>query len=234
MVQQDFGDAYMHWPIALICTIVFCVLVLSGALVGASPLAQFMVAVAVFMAGVTASLIRARRAGQTVSPVPWIWGAAGLIVMLAFGYQQRSDILALSMMERNPDVLQDPGTLISEVMLMRAWDGHFRAVAEMNGQPVGLLVDTGASIVLIRYDDAQRIGIKDHELNFSMPVTTASGRSFVAPVHFDSIIIGGIVVRDVKGAVAQPGELHTSLLGMSFIENLHEAVFRSDRLILRQ
>lgn len=174
---------------------------------------------------------RMYRRGQP-SHIAWIWAATALIIAGATGYQQRDDLYALVVLDQDTGAAAT-SSLRNEVMLMRAWDGHFRAVAEMDGQPVGLLVDTGASIVLIRYDDAKRIGFKDYELNFTTPVTTASGRSFVAPVTFDRIVIGGIVVTDVKGAVAQPGELHTSLLGMSYIEKLHEAVFRSDRLLLR-
>ncbi|MEL6582705.1 MAG: TIGR02281 family clan AA aspartic protease [Pseudomonadota bacterium] len=223
----------MLWPIAFVCAVIFCGLVVTGALAEFNALTQLLVAASIFFCGASVGLLHAYRHHLKLSAVPWIWASAAMIFVGAVGYQQREEIFAFAMLEREPVVIEDTASLRSEVMLMRAWDGHFRAVAEISGQPVGLLVDTGASIVLIRYDDARRIGMSDRELNYNMPVTTASGRSFVAPVTFDRIEIGGIVVHNVKGAVAQPGELHTSLLGMSFIEQLHEAVFRTDRLILR-
>ncbi len=121
-----------------------------------------------------------------------------------------------------------------EATLNRAWDGHFRTIARIDGGDIGVLVDTGASLILLRYDDAMRAGVDPSMLDFNIPLTTASGRSYVAPFQFSQVRIGGVVVRNVKGAVAMPGELHNSLLGMSFLEQLSETVIRSDAMILRQ
>lgn len=114
------------------------------------------------------------------------------------------------------------------------WDGHFRAGAKVNGVPLKLMIDTGASMVLIPYEDAAAIGIDPQGLDFSVPVTTANGRSSVAPVRLSSIKIGQIVVFDVSAAIARPGRIETGLLGMSFLDRLDETIFRRDRLILRQ
>ncbi len=118
--------------------------------------------------------------------------------------------------------------------LRRAWDGHYRAEAEVNGIDITLMIDTGASMVLIPFEEAARIGIDPRALEYSIPVTTANGRSSVAPVTLSSIKIGAIAVFDVPAAVAQPGRLKTGLLGMSFLDRLDETTFRGDRLILRQ
>ncbi len=121
-----------------------------------------------------------------------------------------------------------------EATLNRAWDGHFRTIARINGGDIGVLVDTGASLILLRYDDALRAGVDPALLNFNIPLTTASGRSYVAPFQFSQVRIGGVVVYNVKGAVAMPGALHNSLLGMSFLEQLSETVIRKEAMILRQ
>lgn len=118
--------------------------------------------------------------------------------------------------------------------LRRGWDGHYRAKAMINGKTVNLMVDTGASIVLLPYEKAVKIGIDPATLRYSMPVTTANGRSTVAPIRLASIQIGSVVVRDVEAAVAHPGRLRAGLLGMSFLERLHETSFQGDKLILRQ
>jgi len=125
-------------------------------------------------------------------------------------------------------------TSAAEAQIDRAWDGHFRAIAQIDNVDVGLMVDTGASIVLLRYDDAMRIGINPDTLDFSIPLTTAGGRTYVAPITFETIRIGDVLVYNVKGAIAQSGSLHSSLLGMSFIEKLSETVIRSDEMIFRQ
>ncbi len=121
-----------------------------------------------------------------------------------------------------------------EAQLDRAWDGHFRAIAQIEGVDVGLMVDTGASIVLLRYDDAMRIGVDPMKLDFSIPLTTAGGRSYVAPFVFDTIQIGDVIVHNVEGAIAQRRTLHSSLLGMSYLEQLSETVIRSNEMIFRQ
>lgn len=121
-----------------------------------------------------------------------------------------------------------------ETSINRSWDGHFRAIAQVNGRDVGLLVDTGASLVLLRHDDAMRIGIPLNELDFSIPLTTANGKSYVAPFVIEQLTIGDLTLQDVRAAVAQEGALHSSLLGMSFLEKLNETVIQKNRMILRK
>ncbi|MBY8975563.1 TIGR02281 family clan AA aspartic protease [Rhodobacteraceae bacterium NNCM2] len=120
-----------------------------------------------------------------------------------------------------------------EVELRRGWDGHYRADTLVNGGEIRLLVDTGASMVLIPHEQAANLGINVDELDFSMPVTTANGRSTVAPVRLDTVEVGPIKVRDVTAAVAHPGTLKAGLLGMSFLDKLTETSFQRDKLIFR-
>jgi len=133
-----------------------------------------------------------------------------------------------------PDPYAAVATAPQEATLQRAWDGHFRTIARIDDADIGVLVDTGASLVLLRYDDAIRAGVDPDMLDFNIPLTTASGRSYVAKFQFSQVRIGGVSIHNVEGAVAQPGALHSSLLGMSFIEQLTEAVIRKDAMILRQ
>ena len=121
-----------------------------------------------------------------------------------------------------------------EAELRRAWDGHYRADALVNGQQMRLLIDTGASMVLLPYEAVEGMGIDPATLDYSQAVTTANGRSTVAPITLASIRIGDIEVTDVTAAVAHPGRLQTGLLGMSFLDKIDETVFQGDRLVLRQ
>lgn len=124
--------------------------------------------------------------------------------------------------------------VVGEAELRRGWDGHYRAWAEVNGVRIKMMVDTGASMVLVPYEQATELGIDPESLDFSVPVTTANGRSAVAPVVLSSIKIGSIAVFDVPAAVAQPGRLKLGLLGMSFIDRLDETSFQGERLYLRK
>ena len=119
------------------------------------------------------------------------------------------------------------------VELRKAWDGHFRAVTEVNGAKVGMLIDTGASIVLLSYEDAEAAGLEPDTLGFHQPVVTANGRAYVAPITLDYVAIGEVGLERVKAAVAEKGKLHSSLLGMSFLGRIQETTFRRDILILK-
>ncbi len=124
-------------------------------------------------------------------------------------------------------------TAQGEAELRRAWDGHYRAEAEVNGVQMRLMIDTGASMVLLPYERVAELGIDPENLEYSLPVTTANGKSTVAPVRISSIKIGPIAVFDVQAAVAHPGRLKVGLLGMSFLDKIDETSFRGDKLILR-
>jgi aspartyl protease family protein len=112
--------------------------------------------------------------------------------------------------------------------------GHFLATATLNGQPVEVLVDTGASFVALSYEDAQRAGLYVRPSDFTQRVATANGVAKIAPVVIDSIGIGDIILRDVHAAVSEPGRLGTTLLGMTFLGRLSRAELRSGVLILQE
>jgi aspartyl protease family protein len=94
-------------------------------------------------------------------------------------------------------------------------------------------VDTGASLVLIRWEDAGPLGIDIASLRFITPVATANGQSMVAPVRLLEVKIGDLTVSDVRAAVAPPGALKGGLLGMSFLNRLDEITIRGDRITLK-
>lgn len=111
-------------------------------------------------------------------------------------------------------------------------DGHYYARAEVNGRGLDVMVDTGASIVALTYEDAERIGLRLRASDFTGQVATANGRAAVAPVRLDRVSIGGIVIRDVPAAVAERGRLGKTLLGMSFLSRLERVDIRQGRLLL--
>jgi aspartyl protease family protein len=70
-------------------------------------------------------------------------------------------------------------------------------------------------------------------LSYTVSVDTANGRSRAAPVTLDSLAVGGIVERAVPALIAQPGQLRTNLLGMTFLNRLEGWEVRGDRLMMR-
>ena len=71
-------------------------------------------------------------------------------------------------------------------------DGHFYIDSRVNGQGVRFLVDTGASVVALSPDDAERIGFDRTRLNFSQRLHTAGGVVRAAPVVIRTLELGDI------------------------------------------
>jgi aspartyl protease family protein len=113
-------------------------------------------------------------------------------------------------------------------------NGHFNAEADINGRPIEVMIDTGATMVALSYEDAERAGILLNDNDFTRTVSTANGVARVAPVQLDRVSVGNITVRDVPAAVAERGRLKTSLLGMSFLSRLSRFDMRSGRLVMQE
>ncbi|MDO1584656.1 retropepsin-like aspartic protease family protein [Rhizobium oryzicola] len=120
-----------------------------------------------------------------------------------------------------------------EVILHRAMGGHFRARVDVNGKTVPMLVDTGASAVVLTYQDAERLGLKPEALTYSVRVQTANGAAYAAPVRLDTVGIGPIERSSIRAMVAEKGKLEESLLGMTFLSTLGSLQMQTDQLKLR-
>ena len=98
-------------------------------------------------------------------------------------------------------------------------DGHFWADAQVNGQQVHFLVDTGATAVALTPADAERLGFKKADLKYGYNITTAGGSSHAAAVTLTSVSINGAKLENVQALVVSEG-LDVSLLGMSYLGRL--------------
>lgn len=119
------------------------------------------------------------------------------------------------------------------VVLYRAQNGHYQADAQIGGQMVSMMVDTGASTIALSYDDAEKIGLNPSNLDFSSTVMTANGPARTAYVTLPQISIGGIERTNVRAGIAERGKLEQSLLGMNFLGTLSSFAFSGDELKLR-
>lgn len=118
------------------------------------------------------------------------------------------------------------------VRLKAGAHGHFFTDAEVNGRRIQVMVDTGASVVALSHEDAQRAGIYVNPSDFKYQVATANGTARIALVDLDRVSIGNITVYDVRAAVGERGALKTTLLGMSFLSKLKRTEMRQGELIL--
>ncbi len=163
-----------------------------------------------------------------------------LMIGVAAGYSYRDELLGLG--HRVIGDIAPPGTLIRvepqaegerSVRIRRRPDGHFIAKTEINGVSLVMLVDTGASTVVLRPADAQRLGIDPDKLRYNVPVQTANGTTYAASVRLKQFAVGTIVFNDVEALVSKAGALRDSLLGMSFLNRLRSYEFSGEYLTFR-
>lgn len=177
------------------------------------------------------------RLGQALRHLA-IW--TGLFLALLAGYAYRDEVSLV--VNRVAGDLLPPGTGIAvetgipgerAVRIRRRGDGHFVAASIVNGASVRMLVDTGASTVVLRPADAARAGIDTEALRYTVAVSTANGTAYAAPVRLRSLAVGAVEIKDVEALVAKPGTLNQSLLGMSFLRRLRSFDFSGEFLTLR-
>ncbi len=116
--------------------------------------------------------------------------------------------------------------------IARSADGHYWAEADIDGRAVRVLVDTGASVVALTRQDAQRLGLHLSPSDFTQTVETASGPVKAAPVELDHVAVSGARVNKVRALVVEQGLPH-SLLGMSYLGRLSAFEARPSGLTLR-
>jgi aspartyl protease family protein len=121
------------------------------------------------------------------------------------------------------------GTGVIEIPKDRS--GHFVVIADVNGEPIEFLVDTGASAVVLSREDAQKSGISLENLAFTGIANTANGTVETAVVKIDTLNIGGVQDDDIRAYVTG-GELFGSLLGMSYLQRFEKIEITRDKLIL--
>jgi aspartyl protease family protein len=121
-----------------------------------------------------------------------------------------------------------------EVHLKSDARGHFVFRAYVNDRPAMFMADTGATLVVLTYDEAERLGLSPQRLDFSARVETANGVTSVAPVRLDRVRVDDITVRDVDAIVAERGALATNLLGMSFLGRLSSFSKQGNELVLER
>jgi aspartyl protease family protein len=97
----------------------------------------------------------------------------------------------------------------------------------------GHVISHGRTAVVLTAEDAKAAGLPLALLNYSVNIETANGRARAAPVTLDRIAMGELEERSVEALVVQPGQLRTSLLGMSFLNRLQSWQVNGDRLMLK-
>jgi aspartyl protease family protein len=195
----------------------------------------FGLALLVFVGGGMLGSYRGRVGAMARDAVTWLALGLGLVTLYAYK-DELMPIAARVVGELLPGsamtVEQSSGGL-TEVRIRKRLDGHFTAKVKVNGTSISMIVDTGASSIVLRPEDAKKAGIDIDRLSYRVPVITANGRTLAARVRLDKVAIGPLDRNKVDALVAQPNALTQSLLGMSFLSRLRSYEFSGDFLTLR-
>ena len=111
--------------------------------------------------------------------------------------------------------------------------GQYVSDALVNGSPVRMMIDTGATFVALSASTATRIGLVPGP-GPKWTITTANGRSIASPVRLHAMSVGGLYMNDVEALILAPEAGDVNLIGASFLKRLVSVEQRDGVLILRQ
>src|SRR2546421_11282149 len=116
----------------------------------------------------------------------------------------------------------------------RDFRGHFLTEGRIEGQRIGFMVDTGASVVALNETSAARFGLRPSPGDYIATVTTANGTIKAARTRIAMVEIGELVVRDVDAMVLPDAALSENLLGLSFLSKLKRFEYANGQMVLEQ
>jgi aspartyl protease family protein len=112
--------------------------------------------------------------------------------------------------------------------------GHFQTEGRIDGQRIGFMIDTGASVVALNETSAARFGLRPSRGDYNATVTTANGTIKAARTRIAMLEVGGLIVRDVDAMVLPDEALSENLLGLSFLSRLKRFEYANGQMVLEQ
>ena len=187
------------------------------------------IALVIFAGGIVLMLFREKLSKALEAML--FWAVVGLLLVVGYSYRfELRDVADRVMAELMPGHVAGRGR---SVQVVRGNGGDFAISAHINGVKISMVLDSGASSVVLTQEAAKAAGLPIEVLNYTINVDTANGRTRAASVTLDRIAVGGLVERSVPALVAQPGQLKSNLLGMTFLNRLQSWEVRGDKLRMR-
>lgn len=154
--------------------------------------------------------------------------AAGLLLVgQAAEKASRSDA---HMMLRDRPPLRVTG---GETVIPMAADGHFWVEAQVNGVPVDLLVDTGATVTGLSRSVAQEAGVTSDPGRPPEETVTANGMIWVEKATVRSVRFGNIAIDNLEVGIPRDVDDDTNVIGMNLLSQLGSWRVEGNRLILK-
>lgn len=119
----------------------------------------------------------------------------------------------------------------NDVVIARNDDHHYYADADVNGQSIHFMIDTGASETALTEADAQKAGLSIDPKKYEVIGDGASGMVRGQYVELNSVKLGAIRQNHAKAVVVQGASV--SLLGQPFLEQIEEITIRKGEMRLK-
>jgi aspartyl protease family protein len=117
----------------------------------------------------------------------------------------------------------------NRVVLSAGSGGHFMTQGQINGKTVPMVVDTGASVVSISVQEAQRMGL-NYLSGQPVQMSTANGIIAAWRIKLATVRVGDVLVYDVDSVVSS-GSMPYVLLGNSFLSRF-QMTRTNDQMVL--
>ena len=133
----------------------------------------------------------------------------------------------------SPEPPQRQSSGYREALLEADQRGQYAAEVSINGVPVRMLIDTGATEVCVSASTARRLGLSPSG-GRKLLIQTANGQSTASPTILRSVSLDGLYMNDVEALILAPEAGEVNLLGESFLKRLVSVEQRNGTLVLRQ
>ncbi|HEV2512735.1 retropepsin-like aspartic protease family protein [Bosea sp. (in: a-proteobacteria)] len=168
-------------------------------------------------------------------PIVWFSGVAGIAGLAALNAAGSLDRMASPEPAPARAASSMPASAKAERVLTVNADyrGHYVVHPAIDNYRVKMMVDTGASLIVLTDGDARALGIRPDRSAYSVGLGTANGVVRGAKTMLREVRLGDILVRDVEAIVLPAGALSVSLLGTSFLRRLRGYQVEAGRMVLR-
>lgn len=127
--------------------------------------------------------------------------------------------------------LDDQRVAGKELRVRMSPDGHFWALASINGVQRRMLIDSGATVTAVSQQTAREARIDAGTSLAPVVLRTANGATRAETGSIDELRIGNIVARNLK-VVTSPGLGDLDVLGMNFLSKLESWRVEGRTLVL--
>jgi aspartyl protease family protein len=108
----------------------------------------------------------------------------------------------------------------NEITFHAGRNNQFYVRASINGIEIPFMIDTGASSVALRLEDAEAVGLNANSLHWNIRVSTANGTASAATATLGSVRLDRAIEYNVPAIIMQQNAASISLLGMTFLSRL--------------